>query len=130
MKVEIRPLEINDAYTSVNWRNDKEVFKFTGNTYSHNITLDSELSWIKEVIQRKNEFRCAIITDKKYVGNIYLTNITDISASYHIFIGDKTYWGKGIAKQASKLIIDYGFNQLHLKEIHLKVHVQNKSALK
>ena len=33
MKVTIRPLVESDAYTSVKWRNDPEVFKYTGNTY-------------------------------------------------------------------------------------------------
>ena len=32
MKVTIRPLVESDAYTSVKWRNDPEVFKYTGNT--------------------------------------------------------------------------------------------------
>lgn len=30
MQVAIRPLQGSDAYTSYKWRNDNEVFKFTG----------------------------------------------------------------------------------------------------
>ncbi len=30
MQVAIRPLQESDAYTSYKWRNDNEVFKFTG----------------------------------------------------------------------------------------------------
>ncbi len=30
MQVAIRPLQESDAYTSYKWRNDDEVFKFTG----------------------------------------------------------------------------------------------------
>lgn len=47
MEVSIRPLMMEDAYTSVKWRNDSEVFKYTGNTYNHEITIQDELSWIK-----------------------------------------------------------------------------------
>ena len=63
MEVKIRPLQENDAYISVNWRNDSEVFKYTGNTYSQIITIEKELEWIKRVIKNENEYRCAIIVD-------------------------------------------------------------------
>lgn len=46
MKVSIRPLKIEDAYTSVKWRSDTEVFRYTGNTYDHIITIEDELAWI------------------------------------------------------------------------------------
>ena len=128
MDINIRPLEVKDAYVSVKWRNDSEVFRYTGNTYDHIITLDSEIDWIKRVIANKNDYRCAIIVDGLYVGNIYLTDIKEGKATYHIFIGDKNYWGKGVAKEASKLIIQYGFEKLQLQEINLKVNKQNKRA--
>ena len=130
MTVSIRPLIENDAYTSYRWRNDSEVFKYTGNIYSEEITLESELAWIRRVIKNENEYRCAIIADNCYVGNIYLTNIDDEKAEYHIFIGDKSYWGKGVAKKASIEIIRYGFEYLNLKKIVLEVRQQNKNAIR
>ncbi len=128
MHVAIRPLKEEDAYTSVKWRNDSEVFKYTGNTYAHEITIESELAWIRKVMANPNDYRCAIISDGVYVGNIYLTEIEDGGAHYHIFIGDKSYWGKGVAKKASKLIIEYGFRELHLDIITLRVKKENISA--
>ena len=128
MQVSIRPLIESDAYTSVQWRNDAEVFKYTGNTYNHEIKIDSELEWIRKVIANPNDYRCAILAENVYVGNIYLTNVTDQSATYHIFIGDKNYWGKGIAKRASILILDYAFKVLHLHSVKLKVRNKNTSA--
>jgi len=130
MQVEIRPLKIDDAYTSVKWRNDPEVFKYTGNTYDHEITIESELAWIERVISNPKDYRCAIIADNVYVGNIYLTEISNVSSNYHIFIGDKNYWGKGVAKQASNLIIDYARNILCLKTLKLRVKQANLAALR
>lgn len=129
MEVIIRPLCIQDAYTSVKWRNDPEVFKFTGNTYNNEITIESELAWIERVINNKDEYRCAIEVDGVYVGNIYLTGIGNETAEYHIFIGNRDYWGKGIARKASELIIAYGFNSLQLKSIHLEVRKENMRAI-
>lgn len=128
MEVKIRPLIEEDAYTSVTWRNDPEVFKYTGNTYKNRITLEKELEWIKKIISNSDEYRCAILADGVYVGNIYLTGIDNGKAHYHIFIGNKDYWGKGVAKQASKLIIDYAFSQLNIKTIWLRVKINNITA--
>jgi RimJ/RimL family protein N-acetyltransferase len=129
MDVFLRRLEKNDAYVSYKWRNDPEVFKYTGTVYDHEITLETELHWIERVIKNDDEYRCAIIADNCYVGNIYLTNIDDEKAEYHIFIGDKSYWGKGVAKKASIEIIRYGFENLNLKKIVLEVHLQNNTAI-
>lgn len=130
MQVTIRPLVEQDAYTSYHWRNDPEVFKYTGNTYSHEITLECELDWIRRVMANSNDYRCAIMADDRYVGNIYLTDIHDGIATYHIFIGDKNCWGKGVAKQASQLIIEYAFCQLHLHTIQLRVKRENVRAIR
>ena len=130
MIVTIRPLQENDAYTSVKWRNDPEVFKYTGNTYDHEITIESELEWICKVICNQNEHRCAILVDGVYVGNIYLTDIDGASAHYHIFIGNKNYWGKGVAKRASQLILHYAFDQLMLQSVLLRVQKGNYAAVK
>ena len=130
MQVTIRPLQEQDAYTSVRWRNDPDVFKYTGNTYDHEITIESELGWIRRVIANPNDYRCAILVDGIYVGNIYLTDIEGEAAEYHIFIGNKDYWGKGVAKHASCLLLDYAFNVLSLKRVHLRVRQENISAIK
>lgn len=129
MEIKIRPLVEEDAYTSVKWRNDPDVFKYTGNTYDNEITIESELDWIHRVMNNPNDYRCAIIADNTYVGNIYLTDIDGVSAHYHIFIGNKDYWGRGVAKEASKQIIGYAFGVFKLKEIILKVKKQNSRAL-
>lgn len=130
MEVTIRPLQENDAYTSVKWRNDSEVFRYTGNTYDHEITIESELEWIRKVISNNNDFRCAILVDGVYVGNIYLTNIDGVSAHYHIFIGNRNYWGKGVAKLASQQILHYAFDQLMLNSVLLRVQEENCAAIR
>lgn len=128
MDVIIRPLQEDDAYTSVKWRNDPDVFRFTGNTYSNEITINSELNWIRKVINNSDDYRCAILAGDVYVGNIYLTNIEHGKAEYHIFLGNKEFWGKGVAYKASLLILEYGFVKLKLNSISLRVNKDNLSA--
>lgn len=131
MQVTIRPLEEKDAYISVKWRNDPEVFKYTGNTYKNEIKIENELEWIGKVIANNKagkDYRCAILADGEYVGNIYLTDIDGISAHYHIFIGNKDYWGKGVAKKASEIILNYAIQKLGLDHVVLRVRKENISA--
>jgi RimJ/RimL family protein N-acetyltransferase len=128
--VTIRPLMEEDAKFSYVWRNDKEVFRYTGNVYNHEISYEMELAWIRKVISKEDDYRCAILVDNEYVGNIYLTDISKTSAVYQIFIGNKQYWGKGVAKKASLLILDYAKEVLKLKRVELEVRCQNAKAIK
>jgi diamine N-acetyltransferase len=128
----IRPLREEDAAISYNWRNDSEVWKYTGKRPDRLITLEIEEEWIKEKIRNKNEKRYAICLtlNDKYIGNVQLTNISKDTAEFHIFIGDKDYWNKGIGQKATKRMIELGFKELSLKEIFLEVDVNNIPAIK
>ncbi len=130
MNVIIRELKIADAEISWQWRNDPDVWKLTGRKWSNHVTKEIEKAWIAQVISNVDEKRFAICVDdeQKYVGNIQLTDIKNNAAEYHIFIGDKTYWGKGVASQATTLLLDYAREQLNLKKIYLSVNKQNKAA--
>jgi diamine N-acetyltransferase len=128
MNITIRPLEENDAYTSVNWRNMPELWTYTTFKADREIVIDDELKWIRAVIKDPTSARFAIMADDVYVGNIYLTGLTEDSGEYHIFIGNKEYWGKGIARKASELIIEYGRKKLGLKTIILGVKPDNAAA--
>ena len=129
MHVSIRPLEEEDAYTSVVWRNIPEIWKLTGSRPDREITIKDELVWIKKVMTEESSKRFAIIAGDTYVGNIYLTGIDNKSAEYHIFIGDKDYWGKGVAKIASQQIISYSRDILGLATINLGVNEKNEVAI-
>ena len=127
----IRPLKVEDAQISWKWRNDPEVWKFTGSKPNVKVTFDIENEWILKVLEDSTSKRFAIIVDGKYVGNIQLTNLDlkSQAAQYHIFIGDKNYWGKGIAKLATFQILNYAKEILNLKEIYLHVKTNNTNAI-
>lgn len=130
MKVKIRHLEENDAYTSVVWRNIPEIWLHTGSAPDRKITIKDELEWIRKAIADPTSQRFAILADEVYVGNIYLTGISNNKGEYHIFIGEREYWGKGIARKASEEIIRYAKDVLKLKEILLSVKEANVPAVK
>lgn len=132
MKIYLRDLVEKDALTSYKWRNNPNIWKFTGRKPDKVITPEIELEWIKEVLQRPHEKRYAICINgtDEYIGNVQLTNIDKGEAEFHIFIGEEKYWGKGIGTQATLELIKIAFNQLKLKKIYLFVNKKNIPAIK
>jgi RimJ/RimL family protein N-acetyltransferase len=126
----IKPLEEKNAEISWKWRNDPEIWEYTGSRPNIEITPDIEKKWIKNVLLETNSKRFAIIVDDVYVGNVQLTNISRSDAEYHIFIGNKKYWGKGIAYSATKQILTFANKVLKLKSVFLYVNSENVTAIK
>lgn len=130
--VYIRPLVLSDANVSYRWRNDADIWKFTEFKPDRYISLEAEQEWLKDKLENKNERRFAICLkeNNQYIGNIQLLNLENGQASFHIFIGEKTLWGKGIGQQATKLILKYAFAELGLDSILLEVNQLNILACK
>jgi RimJ/RimL family protein N-acetyltransferase len=132
MKVLLRELKVEDAEISWKWRNDPEVWKLTGRKWSGNVTKEIEENWIRNVLKQEDSKRFAIcVGDQElYIGNVQLTNIRNKEAFFHIFIGEKQYWGKGIGSIATKLLLDYAKEELKLNTLKLIVKKSNIPAIK
>lgn len=130
MEVKLRPLVESDALVSYKWRNNPRVWEYTGSRPDKEITPEIETGWIKNILLRSDERRYAIVVDGVYVGNVQLTGITARQAIFHIFIGDTNYWGRGIATQALRHIIDIARDDLKLSNILLEVNKNNLAAIR
>ncbi len=120
-----------DAKVSYKWRLDPEIWAYTAFKPDHQISLKTEQDWLKNKLSNKNEQRFAICiaSNHQYIGNIQLLDIDSNEGSYHIFIGEKEYWGKGIAQQATRLILNYAFTEIGLQQVVLEVNVSNLAAI-
>ena len=78
----------------------------------------------------QNRFAICVNNDLQYIGNVQLTDIIDNKAQFHIFIGEKGFWNKGIGTEATLLMIKYGFENLKLHKIYLLVNKSNVPAIK
>jgi RimJ/RimL family protein N-acetyltransferase/glycosyltransferase involved in cell wall biosynthesis len=131
MNILIRPLEIEDAIISYKWRNDPEVWKFTGSRPDTEITEKIERDWLENTLSDQSKVRFAIIVNGAYVGNVQLTDIiSNQSAIFHIFIGDKTFWGKGVARESTYQILTFAKEVLFLESVFLEVNKENEAAIK
>lgn len=133
IRVSIRPLMESDADVSWEWRNNPEVWKFTGSRPDREITPEIERNWIRKVLADPTTARFAIVAEEngksEYVGNVQLTDLTSVDAQYHIFIGNVSFWGKGVGRIATRLILEHAFDTLRLRSVWLMVRKNNLRAI-
>ncbi len=90
--------------------------------YIQECTADEEgYYWTIETTNKDNE------TDKVAIGTVSLfeINFHNKNAQLGIVIGDKTYWGKGVATEVIREIITYAFKELGILYIGAEVEEEN-----
>ena len=126
----LSPMNIEDAPTYVKWLNDKTVSENLGLDMKVT-TLEGEKEWLKK---NQNDYNFAIVLKEndELIGNCSFDEIDLIhrNATLGIFIGDERNRGNGYGKEAIKLLLEYGFNNLNLNNIMLNVYEFNKRAIK
>jgi RimJ/RimL family protein N-acetyltransferase len=131
-KCYLSPISVEDAEQYCEWINDAEVNKFMVFS-SHQIGVEKERTILEDMIKRNAHIFAIIDIEKdELIGNCSLFDIDHLNrkAEFGIFIGNKTYWGKGYGTEATMLILDYGFNILNLNGIMLRVYSYNKRGIR
>lgn len=130
--VYLRPLELADAKISYQWRNDPEIWVYTEfKPAQPGITLEKETEWLRLKLEKSNDKRFAICLKEtdQYIGNVQLIDLEDGQGEFHLFIGERQFWGKGIGKAATQLILEAAFSELSLESVFLFAHEDNAAGL-
>ncbi len=127
----LKGIEEIDELEIIKWRNQKRVLD---NLFSCiGPTLSEHRRWFEKYSTSKDriEFIIVINGQNKKVGTIGLSNIDykNQKAEYGIIIGEEDELGKGYAKEATQAILKYGFEELNLRKIYLRVFSDNTGAL-
>lgn len=134
LEIYIRPLRLADADVSWRWRNDPEVWRYTGTRPDRYITREIEQEWLAKVLSDDSckRFAVCVADNDQYIGNVQLTGISQETktAEFHIFIGDRAFWNRGVGKAATALLLDYAKNILKLKQVTLSVNPNNTTAIR
>jgi [ribosomal protein S5]-alanine N-acetyltransferase len=126
----LRPLtlqDVNDNY--LRWLNDPEITRFN----SHGRFPQSKEDLI-HFINNSHQSRTSLvfaIDDKEtgeHIGNISLQGISwvDRTGEIAFLLGEKSYWGRGVMKEAGLLVLDHGFRQLNLNRIYCGTSSENE----
>ncbi len=128
VKISIRKFERSDIPKKVEWINNPENNRFLH--YDVPICEEKTERWFDSHQGDESRYDAVIEVDGVPVGTIGLLSIDqkNSKAEYYIAMGETAYKGKGVAKEASKLILAYGFEKLALNRIYLFTEVENIGA--
>ena len=130
-KCYLSPIDTNDYEKYLEWLNDPEVA--TGLIIMAKILgVESEKEALEHLAKNTYSFAIVDLEKDELLGNCGFSSVDfrNRNAEVGIFIGNKSYWGKGYGVEALKLILDFGFNVLNLHNIHLTAYSFNKQAIK
>lgn len=112
------------------WINNDEVIRFL--EVEKGSTLLDLNDYLSTIEQNKIFAWAIIIKDtNKHIGNIKIdpVDVKHEFGEYGIMIGDKSSWGNGYGKEASKKVIQYCFESLNLRKVNLGVLSTNYGAI-
>jgi len=123
----------NGSEEYASWMNDPEIYQYLESKWRQ-ITVEDLKEYIKSINDGKNNFLFGIFdkaTDK-HIGNIKVGPIQHVHryGDIGIIVGNKNYWGKGVATEAIKLIVQFAFEDLNLNKVTAGMYDINRGSLK
>lgn len=130
----LRALEKEDLLGNYfQWFNDQEVCRFNAHGRVPN-NMKSMDAYLERAYSDPSlaVFAICFLENDAHVGNICLQgiNLIDRSAEYAVVLGEKDCWGKGVAKDASDLLLQHGFRTLNLHRIYCGTSEENTGMQK
>jgi ribosomal-protein-alanine N-acetyltransferase len=123
--------ELNSNY--VDWLNDKEVCRFNSHGEVE-YTREMAIQFISSLeYDTSQEVWAVYLKDEHvHIGNISLQSIDKHNKCAEIayLFGEKKYWGKGYAREASEQLIQRAFTELLLHRLYFGTHCDNVSMQK
>ena len=118
-KIYLRPLEKKDLELRVKWINDPDIRKTL--MFDYPLSLEKTLAWFQKTLFDKTKVNFSII-EKTTETTIGMTGLIDINikhqrGQFYVTIGEKNFWGRGIADEVIQIVLHYGFVELNLKKI-------------
>jgi RimJ/RimL family protein N-acetyltransferase len=114
------------------WLNDPDVYQWLAVGVLKPPTWEDELAWWRRARCSEDEMTWSIET----LGGLLLGSVTlhwtrpARSASFGIFVGDKTEWDKGYGGAAVRALVRHGFSALGLNRIGLNCDATNARAIR
>ena len=111
------------------WRMDRdpEVRLFTGgvSTLSRDKAYDKHLRYCNKSEDDLKEYAVLLKETGAYIGYCGFQYCQVLKGVEILYGYDKTYWGRGYAKEAAMAVLDYGLNQLKLGHVLAAVNYNN-----
>lgn len=121
--------DVTDRYVS--WLRDADVYQYLETRHSEQ-NRDTISEFVSTCIDSDRDVLMGIFVKDEHIGNVKLGPIhwKHWRGEIGLFIGEKEYWGKGLATRVIKLVSQFGFEQLHLTKLMAGCDARNLGSKK
>jgi ribosomal-protein-alanine N-acetyltransferase len=127
--------DVNERYVS--WLNDPQVNQFLESQYMVQ-TLELVNSFVRESLNDPDSYLFGIFTCERpgapsvHIGNIkfHYSNRRHRRGDLGIVIGERDYWGKGLAAEAIGVIVRFLVEQLGVERIAAGCYEMNRGSIR
>ncbi len=130
-KFRLKSLTVDDITSAyINWLNDAEIMQHTEQKF-RTTTREDVSDYVELMAQSKTDLFYGLFYDGTHIGSIKLgkINLNHKTADLSYIIGDKSFWGKGIASKMIKKVVSLAFEQLDLEKIVAGVYATNLASI-
>lgn len=129
-RILLRPLQQSDAESFCAWYGDVQIPRFLGMTP---LSRDKAKVMFDQLLNDSHGVYFGIIKkdEERTIGYVFLSQILKghrVAREFGIVIGDRSLWNSGYGSEATRLMLEYGFEQLKLHRIELLVLDFNERA--
>lgn len=128
---EVRVTDVNENY--YRWLNDSEVSQYLETRYVPR-SIENIKKYVESMDGKSDEIFLAICLKEndKHIGNIKLGPVNFIHkfGDISLLIGEKDYWGKGIAYDAIKTLTEFAFKSLNMHKLKAGCYAGNIGSAK
>lgn len=132
-RLRLRPLTAADLPMTLAWRNQDAIRKWF--FHSEVIGPEQHRAWFESYQERNDDFVFVIVEKlvfQRPIGQISLYNVDwdrKRAEFGRLMIGDPEARGLGLAKEATRMLIEFAERQLALSEIYLELYADNLPAI-
>ncbi|MCA8830253.1 GNAT family N-acetyltransferase [Hymenobacter pini] len=132
--IQLLPLRIDQAATFHRWLQDPEVILYSLNAFQQMDSPVKVADWLEATLV---DARCLnlgvyLSETQELIGHAGISGISTVNQAgeYFILLGEKRYWGQGIATEVTRQVVARGFDELGLNRIMLTVSEPNQGGVK
>ena len=131
-KFQLKPVTVNDITSAyINWLNDAEIMQHTEQQF-RTTTLEDASDYVALMAQSKTDLFYGLFYEGTHIGSIKLGKINPNhkTADLSYIIGDKSFWGMGIASKMIRKMVSLAFERLELEKIVAGVYATNLASIR
>ena len=131
-KIVLRPWQKEDAQALAAIANNRKVWDNVRDFFPTPYTVLDAEQWLDSIRKTRPFLNFAILYQGRIAGNIGIVPKEDVyrmSVEIGYFVGEE-FWGKGIATEATRLLVEYIEQEFNVVRIYAEVFETNKASMR